>query len=200
MEAKMVMRKHLTVVKSDGSAEEYLHTKVIGAISKALSEANCADVYLAEQLADAVTYYLYNQHESRTVTSGEIFSIIKAVLTSTGYDDAALVLNQYHLERRLKRCRIEVVYTDPQELADSAARGQSEPEQDRVPWDKSHIVEHLVTERHIDRQVARAIAAMVEEVVFNLGLSSIPSSLIEQLVLNQTAAVLRAEQQFLMAV
>jgi transcriptional regulator NrdR family protein len=200
MEAKMVMRKHLTVVKSDGSAEEYLHTKVIGTISRALSGAGCADIYLIEQLAEAVTYYLYNQHDSRTVTSGEIFSMIKAVLTSTGYDDAALLLNQYHMERRLKRCRIEVVFADVRELADSAAQGESETEQLREPWDKSRIVENLVTQRGMDRQMARAVAAMVEEAVFNMGLSSIPSGLINQLVLNQAAVILRAEQQLLMAV
>jgi hypothetical protein len=55
MEAKKVMRKLLTIIKSDGSTEKYLYTKVIGTISKALESAGCADVYLAEQLAEAVT-------------------------------------------------------------------------------------------------------------------------------------------------
>lgn len=189
------MRKLLTVLKSDGSTEGYLYTKVIGTISKALEGAGCADVYLAEQLAEAVTYYLYEQQDSRGVTSSEVLSIIKAVLSSTGYDAAAVALSEYHLERRLKRNRLEVVLADAQELVDSAAQGQAEPDENRVPWDKSRIVDDLVAERGMARQMARAVAGMVEETVFSMGISSIPAGLIKQLVLNQTAILLRAEQQ-----
>ena len=192
------MRKLLTVQKSDGSTEKYLYTKVIGTISKALEKAGCADVYLSEQLAEAVTYYLYNQQDSHNVTSGEILSIIKAVLSSTGFDSAAVALSEYHLERRLKRSRLEVVHADAQELADSAVQGQSEQDEQRFPWDKSRIIEDLVTEQCLDRQMARAVAGFVEEAVFSMGISSVPSGLIKQLVLNQTALVLRAEQQLQM--
>ncbi len=189
------MRKLLTVLKSDGSTEKYLYTKVIGTISKALEGAGCADVYLAEQLAEAVTYYLYNQQDSRNVTSSEILSIIKAVLSSTGYDAAAAALSEYHLERRLKRSRLEVVLADAQELADSAAQGWSEPAEKGFPWDKSKIVDDLVTERGLTRQMARTVAGFVEEAVFSMGISSAPAGLVKQLVLNQTAILLRAEQQ-----
>jgi hypothetical protein len=116
-------------------------------------------------------------------------------LSSTGYDAAAAALSEYHLGRRLKRNRLEVVLVDAQELADSAAQGWSEPEEKRIPWDKSKIVDDLVNERCMDRQMARAIAAFVEETVFSMGISSVPAGLVKQLVLNQTAVVLRAEQQ-----
>jgi len=36
---------------------------------------------------------------------------------------------------------------------------------------------------------------MVEEKIFNMGISLVPSSLIKQLVLGDTATVLRAQQQ-----
>ena len=51
----------LKVRKEDGSVEEYLHTKVMGAISNALASAGEADIFVAEQLAEVVTYYLYQQ-------------------------------------------------------------------------------------------------------------------------------------------
>jgi transcriptional regulator NrdR family protein len=191
----MVMRRQLMVIKSDGSTERYLYTKIIGTISKALADAGCADVYLAEQLAEAVTYYLYNQQNSHNVTSGEILSIIKAVLTSTGNEAAAVALSEYQLSRRLKRNRIEVVLADTQELADAAALGDSDSDHNKVSWDKSQIVENLVSKRGLERQMARAIAAMVEETVFSMGLSSVPVGLIKQLVLSQMAVTLRAEQQ-----
>ena len=95
-----MVRSQLHIVKSDGSIEEYVHTKVIGTISRVLSKVGADSVYLAEQLTDVVTYYLYNQQDTQKVTSSEILSIIVAILTETGYEDAADVLNEFHLRRR----------------------------------------------------------------------------------------------------
>ena len=62
-------------------------------------------------------------------------------------------------------------------------------------WNKSHIVEYLVAKHRLHRQTARTIASMVEEKVFNLGLPVIPAELVKQLVLNDAATVLRAQNQ-----
>ena len=86
------MQTQLKIIKADGSAEEYLHTKVIGAINNALGGIDEPDIYMAEQFAEVVTYYLYHQQNCRSVTSREIFSIIKAVLTTTGYADLERLL------------------------------------------------------------------------------------------------------------
>ena len=40
----------LKVIKADGSSEQYLHTKVIGAVSNALAQADYSDIRLAELL------------------------------------------------------------------------------------------------------------------------------------------------------
>jgi hypothetical protein len=66
---------------------------------------------------------------------------------------------------------------------------------EKSPWDKSVIVENLVAEQGIDRPVARTIAGMVEEKVFNMGSARVPRSLIRQLVISETATVLRAQRQ-----
>ncbi|MHC4185887.1 MAG: hypothetical protein ACYSR4_08150 [Planctomycetota bacterium] len=73
----------LRVMKADGSVEEYLHTKVVGTISNALSTVDQADIHMAEQLAEVVTYFLYSKQKPLVVTSGEILSIIEAALTTT---------------------------------------------------------------------------------------------------------------------
>ena len=52
----------LKVIKADGSIEEYLHTKIIGTISNALSASGHDSTFVAEQLAEAITYYLYNNN------------------------------------------------------------------------------------------------------------------------------------------
>ena len=189
------MQTQLKVIKEDGSVEEYLHTKVIGVISNALGEIGQADICVAEQLAEVVTYFLYHRQSRRSVTSNEVFSIIKAVLTTTSYEDAAIVLSEHHFERKLKRSRIEVVSVDIQELTDAELLAGAEQSGGRCRWDKSRIVEDLVTKYNLCQQTARMIASMVEEKIFSMGITLVPASLIKQLVLGDAAAVLRAQRQ-----
>ena len=189
------MQTQLKVIKTDGSIEEYLHTKVLGAISNALGSAGQADIGIAEQLADVVTYYLYHRQNRRSIPSSDIFSVIKAVLASINYEDAAIALTERHFERKLKRSRIEVVWIDVQKLEDAELLASNDGEDDRCQWDKSRIVEDLVTKYDVSRQTARTIASMVEEKIFSLGITLVPASLIKQLVLSDAAAVLRAQRQ-----
>lgn len=189
------MKARLKVVKTDGSIEEYLHTKVIGTIGNALAHDGQADIYIAEQLADVVTYSLYHEKRPRTVTSGEILSIIKAVLTATEYEDAAVALSEHHLNRKLKRSRTEVVSIDVQQLADAEMLSGVQQSPHRSRWDKSKIVNYLVTKYDVSRHTARTIASMVEEKILSMGLTSVPVGLVKQLVLSDTAAFLRAQRQ-----
>jgi transcriptional regulator NrdR family protein len=190
-----VIRTQLKVIKADGSIEEYLHTKVMGTINNALGEVDLANIDIAEEFAEVVTFFLYNQYNRRTVTSGDIFSMIKVVLAATGYEDAAVALSEHHFERKLKRSRIEVATIDVQDLTDAELLAGEEVSSSRSRWDKSRIVADLVNRHGINGQTARTIAAMVEEKVFNLGMTLVPSSLIKQLVLGDTATVLQAQRQ-----
>jgi len=185
----------LKVVKADGGVEEYLHTKVMGAISNALTAIDQADICLAEQLADVVTYFLYHRQKPFVVSSSEIFSIIKAVLTATGNEEAAVALSEHYFERKLKRSRVEVVSVDIRELADAEALCGAEEPPGRCPWNKSQIAEDLVRKYGICRQTARMIASMAEEKIFNMGVTLVSAGLIKQLVLGDAAAVLRAQRQ-----
>ena len=185
----------LKVIKADNSVEEYLHTKVIGAISNALAHIGQDDTYIAEQLAEVVTYFLYHKQKTRSVTSSEISSIIKAALTETGYGEAAIALSEYHFERKLKRSRIEVVSADIQQLSDAKRLCKVEESGSRTRWNKSRIVEDLVTKHGVGRKTARTIASMVEQKIFSMGITLVPASLVKQLVLGDAAAVLRAEHQ-----
>ena len=189
------MRMQLRVVKADGTVEEYLHTKVIGTIGHALGAIGQPDISAAEELAEVVTYYLYRRQNLRNVTSSEIFSIVKAVLAATGYEEAAIALTEYHFERKLKRYRIEVAAVDMQRLADAELLGSAEPYGSRSRWDKAKIVNGLVAKHALSRHTARTIASMVEEKIFNMGLTVVPASLIKQIVLSDTASVLRAQRQ-----
>jgi hypothetical protein len=189
------MQTQLKVIKEDGSIEEYLHTKVMGTISNALASIDQADMYLAEQLAEVVTYYLYHRQDRRDVTSSEIFSIIKAVLTATGHEEAAIALSEYHFERRVKRSRIQVASVDIRELMDAELLARADDTDGKCRWDKSIIVRGLAAKHGIPQQTARTIASMVEEKIFRMGVTLVPASLVKQIVLGDAAAVLRAQEQ-----
>ena len=190
-----MMRTQLKVIKTDGTVEEYFHTKVIGTINNALGLTDQMDISLAERFAEVVTYYVYNRPDHRSITSSEIFSIIKVVLAATGYQDAAVALSEHHFQRKLRRSRVEVASVDVRELTDAELLAGTEGPSRRCPWNKSRIVKDLITRHDLQRQTARTIAAMVEEKIVNMGVTLVPSSLVKQLVLGDAATVLRAQRQ-----
>jgi hypothetical protein len=189
------MNKQLQVVKADGTIEEYLHTKVIGTINNALWATGRPDMTMAEDLAEVVTYYLYKKQDQRQISSSEILSMIKAVLTSTGHEAAAAALGDHAIERQLKRTRTEVLAVNVQDFQDVEKLNQTRPPLERMPWDKSRIVYDLTVESGMCRQTARAVASLVEERVFNMRMTSVPRSLLKQLVLGEAAAMLRAQRE-----
>jgi hypothetical protein len=189
------MKKQLQVTKADGSTEEYIHTKVVGTINNAFSAIGQPDITMAEDLAEVVTYYLYKKQDLRQVSTSEILTMIKVVLTSTGYEAAAVALGEHAIERRIKRARTEVLAVDVHDFADVQRLNRTKERPARLPWDKSRIVHDLTTEPGILRQTARAVAATVEERVLHMGMTVVPRSLIKQLVLGEAATMLQAQQE-----
>jgi hypothetical protein len=177
----------LKVIKSDGSVEEYMHTKVIGALSNALAAVGEPSVFAAEQLAEVVTFYLYQQKDRHLISSDEIHLMVQSVLTSTGFEHAAAALKEHRLSRCIKRNRVEVV---------GNGDGEAFASNEVNSWDKSRVVEHLI-EGNISRSTARAIASMVEDKVLRLEMTKVPRSLIKQLVTVDTETMLEAEEQLL---
>ena len=182
----------LKVVKADGCLEKYLHTKVIGTFSNALALIDQPNVFAAEQFAEAITFYLYRRRGVVTVTSDEIHLMIQAVLTATGYENAARALNEHRLNRQLKRGRIEVV--------DGHESGSGNETRRMCLWNKSRIAGDLIRKDKIDRNMARAIASSVEEKVLNLGMTRIRRSLIAELVAADTDAMLKVQKQLQLTV
>ena len=189
------MQTQLKVIKADGGSEEYMHTKVLAAVSNALASAGQPDIKSAEQLAEVITYMLYHKQKRRSISSGEIFSIIKATLALSGFENAAAAFNDYHLRRQMMRSRIEVAAVDMKEMADAEKFSQSCRRAEKSRWDKSKIIAYLTDRFQIDRQTARVIASTVEQKVLNLELSVVPRSLVKQLVLSEAASFFKASQQ-----
>jgi len=189
------MKTGLKVIKADGSCERYLYTKVMLTVSKALAGVNKSELSVTENLAEVVTYFLYGKNKDCAVPSSEILSAIKVSLTAAGYEDAAEALTRYHFQRKLKRSRVEVLNLNLKQISDIPHIFLFKDSSEEATWDKSIIIDNLVNKHGLDRQSSRTIAAMVEERAFNLNLTCIPTSLIKQLVINDTAAVLQAQAQ-----
>jgi hypothetical protein len=192
------MKGRVKVVKADGSEEDYLHTKVVGTICHALDGVGRADIHVAEELAEAVTYYLFGSRRERKIGSGEVFSIVQAVLAATGYEDAAAALSEHHYQRRMRRGRTEVIAARLAGVRDAGMMQSAIREGRRSRWDKSRIVADLVGEHGLGVQSARTIAGMVEEKIFGMQMTQVTTSLINQVVLSDAAAVLEAESQLQM--
>jgi transcriptional regulator NrdR family protein len=185
----------LKVIKADGSIEEYLHTKLIATINNALGPVDDREVFLAEQLTEALTFFLYHNYNRPQVTSNEILSMVKSILTSTGCYEAAIALSEHHHRRNLNRGRIEVVKMDVQNLSDAAELANIRQRGLVNRWNKSKIITDLVREQQLGYKTARIIASMVEDKIINSQLRCVSCSFIKQLVLSDTIAVLNATEQ-----
>lgn len=175
----------IRILKSDGSDEPYLHTKVLGSFNHALSHVSEDCLYAAEQMAEAVTFYLYRQVRHGTLSTDEIHQMILSILTSTGYRHGATALDEHRLQRKLQRKRTEVI-DDTQRHAKVMSSAH---------WKKSRIVNDLTNQHSIDPFLARAIASAVEEKVLNMGLTKVRKSLIHHLVIADMETMLDAHHQ-----
>ena len=175
----------IRILKSDGSDEPYLHTKVLGSFNHALSHVSGDCLYAAEQMAEAVTFYLYRQVRRGTLNTDEIHQMVLGILTSTGYEHAAAALSEHRLQRKLQRKRIEVI-DDMQRHNEVTVSGY---------WEKSQIVNDLTSQHGIDDFLARVIASAVEEKILNMGLTKVRKSLIHHLVIADMETMLDAHHQ-----
>ncbi|MCF7973911.1 MAG: hypothetical protein K9N55_08855 [Phycisphaerae bacterium] len=193
------MARKLEVIKTDGSSEMYLHTKVLGTLCNAFGLTGQSDLFLAQELAEVVTYYLYHDKERlpKQVSSSEIHAIIKVVLTTTGHDHVAEALSDYYFDRLLKRNRTEVACIPILSLMDAQQLCEYDPSSMRAKWNKARIVQDLIQCHQLPRQTARAVAGMVEDKVLSMGMTVVPSDLIRLLMLNDTALMLRAQDSFM---
>lgn len=175
----------IEVLKSESVVEPYLHTKVLGTFHNALASVHDYDLTTAEQMAEAVTFYLYRADHTSSITSDQIHLLIQSVLTATGYEQAAENLNAHRMQRKLQRRRIVVVKPGLNENDEPCYES----------WTKTKIVRDLLETKTMDQLTARAIAGAVEEKVLKMGVMRIRSSLIRELVLEDTESILRAEKQ-----
>jgi transcriptional regulator NrdR family protein len=167
----------IRVIKSDGSTEPYLHTKVFGSLHRAMAVEVSDCIETAQILSDAVTYFLYRRSGPRSLTTDQIHQMILTVLEGAGFRYAAECLNAHRLNRRLERHRIEVI------------------DSEFGAWDKQHIIRELTEQYNIEPSLARAIAGSVEDTVLRMGVLHIRKGMIRHLVMTDMENMLDAQHQ-----
>jgi hypothetical protein len=183
----------LMVEKRDGSLEVYLHTKVMGSLASALSEVGHYQEGLPEHLAEAVTTFLRRQYGCGPVHSDEIGSMIEVALFETDHPDAAAALNEHRIRRQVQRDRIEMIHLIRE-------KGEIvEEETGRQNWEKGAIVKTLERDYDLPVHLARAIAGVVEEKVLRLGVRTIPTSLVRELMVYELWLMNKADQELIAA-
>ena len=195
----------LMVIKSDGSSEAYIHTRVMATISAAISDAGCYNEQTVSALADAVRMYIEDCKDdtsaSLNITSDEIYCMILATLQETGCAKAAVLLKEHRVNRQISRKRQMVIHCMKPHLSnDEQIKIESECCLDKSvydcqndecefltidPWNKSRLSSKLKTQYNLTKNAARVVAANVEDKIFKLKISTVRSSLIQQLILNE---------------
>ena len=177
----------LKVIKSDGTAEDYIGSKILRTLHNCLAKIEQDNITIAEQLTEVITFYLYNKVDRKVITSSEMHSILKIILASSGFEDAAGNLHEHHYHRLMKRGRVFVVDIDIQTLYDAKMFHNIKNMGIFEQWNKSKIVEWVRANTGLDCLDARAVASAVEEKIFTTNLTCLTTGLIKQFVLAETA-------------
>ncbi|HOL21283.1 MAG TPA: ATP cone domain-containing protein, partial [bacterium] len=174
------------VRKRDGSIVPFNKQKIADAIFKAAQSVGGQDRYLAEDLAEVVWLYLEKEYKGDIPSVEEIQDIVERVLIKTGHAKTAKAYILYRQKRARARQIREGIR--PETLAEKEVLQRELPlsvrrSDDRIGlWDKNTIIEALVRETGISRNIAEVIVAEVEEDVIASKVKNLTSSMIRELV------------------
>jgi anaerobic ribonucleoside-triphosphate reductase len=171
------------VRKRDGRIVAFNKAKIADAIFKAAKSVGGEDRFLAEQLADVVTFYL----ERRGVKIPDIEDIqdaVEKVLIEMGHAKTAKAFILYRDWRTRIRNMLKVRKQKRSRLSstDFSLMVSTPQTADILPWDKNKIRDALIKECEISPSVAGSIASSVEEKIMRGDLKNISTVLIRELV------------------
>ncbi|MDD5454600.1 MAG: anaerobic ribonucleoside-triphosphate reductase [Candidatus Ratteibacteria bacterium] len=175
------------VRKRDGRVVSFDKSKIADAIFKAAQSVGGEDKFLADQLADVVSFYL----EKKGINIPDIEEIqdaVEKVLIETGHAKTAKAFILYRDWRTRIRNSIRVSkQTKNSNISstDFSLMVSTSQTSDILPWDKTKISDALVKECDISHSVAGAIASAVEEKIMRSGLKNVSTVLIRELVDNE---------------
>ncbi|MCX8082999.1 MAG: ATP cone domain-containing protein [bacterium] len=174
------------VRKRDGRLVPFNKQKIADAIFKAAQSVGGQDRYLAEDLAEVVQLYLEKEYKGDTPSVEEIQDIVERILIKTGHARTAKAYILYRQKRaRARQIRegLRPLSLAEKEVLERELDLSVRRSDDRIGiWNRSTIVDVLVRETGISRNIAELIVAEVEEDVIASKVKVLTSSMIRELV------------------
>ncbi|MDD5644532.1 MAG: anaerobic ribonucleoside-triphosphate reductase [bacterium] len=175
------------VRKRDGRLVPFNKRKIAEAIFKAAKAVGGENRELADELAEAVSFYLHKKYSEAAPNIEEIQDMAEKILVETGHTKTAKAYILYRDARARKREELKVRKKIMKEgdSTDLALMVSPSSKDQMFNWDRSRIALALIREARMPQHIAEEIAAAVEKKIFNSGLSQISTSLIRELVDNE---------------
>ncbi len=168
----------LIIRKRDGTAESFSRAKMVACLMRPLHETCDADPpATAEALAESVLQHLEQAQINAAIPSVRLREFVEAVLSQTGYLQAADALKHHARLREQQRRQIHVAYFHERRGTFVHRR-----------WSKSAVVANLRTEHDLESCVARCVAGVVESAVLRCGLKVVTTGLIDQMIQSELLA------------
>ncbi|MCX7705531.1 MAG: anaerobic ribonucleoside-triphosphate reductase [bacterium] len=192
MAEKINSKKIEFIKKRDGRIVPFEKTKIADAIFKAAQSVGGQDRYLAEDLAEAVTVYLNKEFLGRIPTVEEIQDIVEKVLIKTGHAKTAKAYILYREKRaRIRHLKMGIIDKSILEEHQEIAKLKESTDlslfvrtsaEDIVKWDIDRIVDSLVKETGMEKNIASFIATEVEKEIVASKVKNLTAPLIRELV------------------
>ncbi len=190
----LIMEEKLkNVKKRDGRIVPFDKNKITEAIFKAAKAVGGEDRYLAEDLADSVTFYLQKQFVNKIPAVEEIQDIVEKVLIKTGHAKTAKAYILYREKRaRIRKIKKGIILGElEEELASGGFTGLflliGRSEDEVLLWERGKVVDALVKEKGLSRNIAELIGLEVEDQILNSKMKALSTSSIEELINNKVA-------------
>lgn len=175
------------VQKRDGKLVSFDEGKIAGAIFKAAKAVGGEDMSIAEELAGVVGLFLQKRFSDKIPSIEDIQDLVEEILIKNGHAKTAKAYILYREERAniRKSLRVRKQTQKSTDTTDFALMVETATKDESFSWDRRKIEIALEKEADMPEDVAREIANIVENRVFNSGLGRITTSLIRELVDNE---------------
>ncbi len=172
------------VLKRNGEKVDFSIDKITEAIYKAAKAVGGEDRALAEELANAVSFFLDKTFSDDFPTVEEIQDVVEKVLIETGHAKTAKAYIIYRSQRNRIR-QAHSGYIDPASMktdsTDLALFVRTSAD-DIVGWDRDRIIAALVKETGLNTRIARKISLEIEEQIIYSKIETITAPLIREMV------------------
>ena len=180
------------IKKRDGKTVPFDKTKIADAIFKAAQAVGGEDRQLADNIAVAVTIYLNRNFPDPTPSVEDVQDAVEKVLVEMGHAKTALAYARYRDRRtRIRRLRgghvaevvdeIMAARLEARETTDLSLFVRTSAEE-VSGWDRQRIVDALVLETGLKRNIANAISLEVEQQIVTSKIKVVTAPLVRELV------------------